>query len=389
MGSSNSTKNIDPETFSPTARVAGEHENVGFLSLPREVRNQIYLNLVVAEDPIQYDKNFESLSYRRTFADTAMKWMFDVESNSRIAEETREIFYQHNTFLVYTHDIEILLKSKTHAMWFRAGKNCTTEITYSTPFDAGAWVRKLAVRVGWHASGGWFTDSCCEYPASDLRLLLDQASLRSVIIDARFGAWPFGIPQGIGWDLLYEMNTKWGKEFRIYNDQTLTGDTRLYTSDRRDISETLLQRLLQRIWGSQNNEGVETESAKSEQEDAGEGAETASANSEEEDASEGAETASATREQEDASEDDEASQHPSWSDYEDEERGESSEEVEAYQAEYIQQEARRSVTSEVQAGGGSDEDESGAWSVGEKLIIQAGERLIQSARTGERWGWDY
>ena len=58
-------------------------------------------------------------------------------------------------------------------------------------------------------------------------------------------------------------------------------------------------------------------------------------------------------------------------------------------------EAARSLTSEAEAGEGSDEDvreawsgdelAQGAWSIGEKLMIQAGELLIQSARTGERW----
>ena len=261
-----STKNVDPETSSPNAMAVGDQEHVGFLSLPREVRDQIYHNLVVAEDPIQYSENFESLSRSDTFADTAMKWMFDVESNSQIAEETREIFYQHNTFLVYTHDIPALLNTKTHAMKFQAGKGLETITTYCTPFEAGAWVRKLAVRVGWHASGGWFTDSCCCYPAGHLRLLLQRVSLRSVIIDARFGAWSYGIPQGMGWDLLEEMKTKWGKEFRIYNDQRLEGDTRRYTSDRVELSDILLPR--SRF--CYNADEAETAGGNSEQEEASE-----------------------------------------------------------------------------------------------------------------------
>ena len=361
--SSNSTENEEPETASPNAMAAGDQGDVGFLSLPREVRDQIYLNLVVAEDPIQYSEKFESLSRSGTFADTALKWMFDVESNFRIAEETREIFYQHNTFLVYTHDIPALLHGKTHAMLFAPGKDSETTITYSTPFDAGAWVRKLAVRVGWHASGGWFTDSCCCYPASDLRLLLQRASLRSVIIDARFGAWSYGIPQGIGWDLLEEMRTKWGKEFRLYNDQTLGGDTRRYTIDRTDLSDILLPRSR----SSENGDRAETASDRSEQEEINEDGEA--------EEPENAETVAES---------------------EDEEREENSDEEEDY---WERQEAARSVTSEVQAGEGSDEDgretwsgdepAQGAWSMGENLIILAGERLIQSERTGERWEAEY
>ncbi len=113
---------------------------------------------------------------------------------------------------------------------------------YCAAFEAGAYVRNLAVRVGWHTSDGWFTDSCCVGPANDLQLLLDWDSLRSVIIDARFGAWTYGYPQGIGWDLLGEMKEKWGTEFRIYNDQMRSQDTRRYTSHRNDLSITRLQR---------------------------------------------------------------------------------------------------------------------------------------------------
>ena len=64
--------------------------------------------------------------------------------------------------------------------------------------------------------------------------------MRNVIIDAKFGAWSHGYPQGIGWGLLEEMNEKWGKNFRIYNDQSLSRDTRRYTSDRRDLSDRWL-----------------------------------------------------------------------------------------------------------------------------------------------------
>lgn len=101
-------------------------------------------------------------------------------------------------------------------------------------------MRKLAVRVGWHTSGGWFPDECCLSPASDLRILLESDSWRNVIIDAKFGAWSYGYPQGIRWELLEEMKEKWGKNFRIYNDQTLSRDTRRYTSDRRDFSDRWL-----------------------------------------------------------------------------------------------------------------------------------------------------
>ena len=359
MDNSYSAQNIDPETLPPTAVAAVDQESVGFLSLPHEVRDEIYLNLVVAEDPIQYSENFESLSRKGTFADTPMKWMFDVESNSQIAEEIRETFYQHNTFLIYTHDIPALFYKRTHAMLFAGGRGLKTVVTYSTTFDAGAWVRKLAVRVGWHASGGWFTDSCCCYPAGHLRLLLEQTSLRSVIIDARFGAWSYGIPQGIGWDLLEEMKTKWGKEFRLYNDQTLRGDTRRYTSNRRDLKDVLLPR------------------------------HRSSANSEE------AETASGNSAQDEASEDEEARQ-PEYAETaaesEDEEREENIEDMEDY---WDRQSAARSIESEGHTEEGSDEDESeewsgdepaqGAWSIGENMIIQAGKRLIQSARSGESW----
>ena len=111
------------------------------------------------------------------------------------------------------------------------------QLLNSTAFNAGAWVRKLAVRVGWHSSSGWLPDQCCQTPARDLSTLLESDGLQSVIIDARFGAWPYGYPQGIGWDLLRQMKGRWEKDFKIYNDQGPCSDTRRYTSGRRDLTD--------------------------------------------------------------------------------------------------------------------------------------------------------
>ena len=256
-------KNIVPETTSSIVMAAGGQKIVGFLSLPREVRDAIYHNLVVARDPIQYDQSFRSLSRSGKLAETAMTCMFNTMSNTQIAQETRESFYQHNTFLIHTHDIPALLESKNHVMSFGPGVGIEPTF-HSTPFEAAAWVRNLAVRVGWHTSGGWLTNVCCLRPAQDLQLLLEWDSLRSVIIDARFGAWSFGYPQGFGWDLLKEMNTKWGKIFRIYNDQRLEDDTRRYTSNRRDVSDVLLSR----NWNEPDLNEVETASESSEHKEA-------------------------------------------------------------------------------------------------------------------------
>ncbi|KAF6232125.1 hypothetical protein HO173_009719 [Letharia columbiana] len=145
-------------------------QQVGFLTLPREIRDHIHLNLIVVEHPIQYDTQFKSLSRSDTFTDRAIMWMFEVASNTQIAREARETFYQHNTFLIYTHDIPARLSAKVHTVSFGAADG-VEPTTYSTPFEAGAWVRKLAVRVGWHASGGWFPDECCRNPAHDLEPL--------------------------------------------------------------------------------------------------------------------------------------------------------------------------------------------------------------------------
>ncbi len=244
-------------TRSTRSTQADVGQQVGFLALPREMRDKVYFNLVVASDPVQYDKGFKTLSRSDTFTVTALMWMFEEWSNSQIARETREAFYQHNVFLIYTHDIRVLLEAKVHAMCFEVAEGAEPNV-YSAPFEASAYVRNLAVRVGWHTSGGWFTDSCCIGPSEDLRLLLNWDSLRSVIIDARFGAWPYGRPQGIYWYLLEEMKEKWGNEFKIYNDQTRCEDTRRYTSDRDDLSIIWLPREIE--WartGGISNEQIE------------------------------------------------------------------------------------------------------------------------------------
>ena len=174
--------------------------------------------------------------------------------------------------------------------------------------------------------------------------MLEQAGLRSVIIDARFGAWPYGEPQGIEWSLLEEMNTKWGKEFRIYNGQTLGSDTRRYPSDRRELSDILLPRNR----SSQNSEGPET--------------------------------ASANGELEEAIEDYQAPLSSFGT--EDEEREESRGEEGEYWEEEDYWEGQEEDVYERWARS-RDELAQGSWSTGEKLIIQAGERLIQSAKD---WG---
>ncbi|CAD6579542.1 MAG: hypothetical protein ASARMPREDX12_009288 [Alectoria sarmentosa] len=252
------------QSSAPPHPNAANAEKIGFLALPREIRDQIHFHLVVAADPIQYDENFQTLSCSNTFTATAMMWMFEDGSNAQIAREACETFYQENTFLVYTHHIAALLSANTHKFAIVADvvDESGRPTIHSIEFDAGAWVRKLAVRVGWHASGGWFPDQCCLNPASDLRILLESDGLRNVIIDAKFGAWSYGYPQGIGWELLEEMKEKWGKNFRIYNDQTLSRDTRRYTSDRRDLSN----RWLPEDQSSHGAEEAEAEGRNDEQE---------------------------------------------------------------------------------------------------------------------------
>ena len=80
----------DPQNSSPRMIDTDVRQQVGFLTLPREIRDQIHLNLIVVEDPIQYDTQFESLSRSDTFTDRAIMWMFEVASNTQIAREARE-----------------------------------------------------------------------------------------------------------------------------------------------------------------------------------------------------------------------------------------------------------------------------------------------------------
>ena len=236
-GDGNGIPEIEPASGTSLVPLVSpnDQEPLRFSDLPREIRDFIYLDLVVATDPIQYEARFETLCRSNTFAHTALMWTFEHGSNSQIAQEARESFYRHNTFLIYIHDIPILLGAKAHEMSF-AGVEGAEPTVYSTPFEAAAWVRKLAVRVGWHASGRFLPDACCLGPAHDLNKLLRWDSLQSVIIDASFGSWPYGYPEGIEGSLLGMMNEKWGGNFRIYNDGNLRTDTRRYTSDRWDLS---------------------------------------------------------------------------------------------------------------------------------------------------------
>ena len=64
------TKTLNAPT--PPHPNAANAQKIEFLTLPHELRDQIYCHLIVAADPIQYDKNFQTLSDNNTFTTTAM-----------------------------------------------------------------------------------------------------------------------------------------------------------------------------------------------------------------------------------------------------------------------------------------------------------------------------
>ncbi|CAF9905903.1 MAG: hypothetical protein ALECFALPRED_001902 [Alectoria fallacina] len=86
-----------------------------FNSLPRELRDQIYGQLLVSPLPIQFSNVLGPMICDPDFlGPTAM--LFEWASNGRIADEACEIFYKCNTFSVHCEDLPSFLGAKIHKM---------------------------------------------------------------------------------------------------------------------------------------------------------------------------------------------------------------------------------------------------------------------------------
>lgn len=72
-------------------------------SLPRESRDEIYRQVLVSPRPIQYSNILGAIQCDPALLGR-MAMLFSWASNRQIVDETCEIFYKCNTFLVHCED---------------------------------------------------------------------------------------------------------------------------------------------------------------------------------------------------------------------------------------------------------------------------------------------
>ena len=86
---------------------------VNFNSLPRELRDQIYRQVLVNPFPIEFSNVLGPMIYDPDLLGP-MAMLFDWASDHQIAHEACEIFYQCNTFLLHCEDLPTFLGAKIH-----------------------------------------------------------------------------------------------------------------------------------------------------------------------------------------------------------------------------------------------------------------------------------
>ncbi|CAF9922673.1 hypothetical protein IMSHALPRED_005733 [Imshaugia aleurites] len=184
-------------------------------SLPREVRDQIYDQVLVSPLPIQFSNVLGPIVYDPDFLGP-MAILFAWASNLQIADEACEVFYQKNTFSVHCEDLPTFLGAKIHRMLSIDTSRFMDkpEPTCIRPFDAKEWVTSLSVTVE------EATTRYSRYLAYELRYLLDCPRLRKLTIRN-------GRTTVLSWEtewtgVLRELQLKMGDGLKvIYSGQSL------------------------------------------------------------------------------------------------------------------------------------------------------------------------
>ncbi len=94
-------------TSAPTAATVEEGPKAHFMSLPREVRDRIYEQVVVASQPIRFDPFYGPLAQMVEGLNLLYGW----DTLRQITQEACEIFYQRNIFEVSCPDLSLLLSA--------------------------------------------------------------------------------------------------------------------------------------------------------------------------------------------------------------------------------------------------------------------------------------
>ena len=148
-----------------------------FNSLPRELRDQVYSQVLVSTLPIQFSNVHGPMVCNPDLL-APMAMLFAWASSRRIADEACEIFYQRNTFLVYCEDLPTFLGAKIHRMFsIDVGRLIRNqEPTFIRSFDTSDWVANIDVIIEQD------TAKYSRYLAYELPYLLGCPRLRKLTI---------------------------------------------------------------------------------------------------------------------------------------------------------------------------------------------------------------
>ena len=148
-----------------------------FNSLPRELRDQVYTQVLVSTLPIQFSNVLGPVVCNPDLR-APMAMLFSWASSPQIADEACEIFYQCNTFLVYCEDLPTFLGGKIHRMLsIDIGRLIhNQEPTVIRCFDTSDWVANIDVIVEED------TTKYSRYLAYELQYLLRCPRLRNLTI---------------------------------------------------------------------------------------------------------------------------------------------------------------------------------------------------------------
>ena len=148
-----------------------------FNSLPRELRDIIYGLVLVSPLPIQFSNVFGPMVCDPDLIGP-VAMLFAWASNRQVADEACEMFYQCNTFLVYSEDLPTFLGAKIHKMLSIdvSGFTYKEKPTCIRSFDTKEWVTSMHVVIDQEYT------KCSRYLASELRYLLECRQLRKLTI---------------------------------------------------------------------------------------------------------------------------------------------------------------------------------------------------------------
>ena len=150
---------------------------VCFLSIPREIRDLVYENLLISSEPINFNRFSGPLVYD---IDTGLLRSWAVIP--QVAHEACGIFYRRNTFVILDGDLHSFLHSNLSS-WVLHAPSSDPRRRQSVKTNVQPWLSNIEV----FQEQSMVTDY--RELGEGLRYLLACPRLQSVVIDTGRGFW--------------------------------------------------------------------------------------------------------------------------------------------------------------------------------------------------------